>query len=385
VDKIPSDEIAPILEAVCGKGNVLTKQDEMPKTKPMQQELGCKLCPAYTNEAGHKPTIGAPVMGAYTGPGRTEALVDLSGCEAHANSSGGTVLLRREQGRWKRISYLGGIRAHTCLTLRRNDGKDLFVCTESDMFQGHVFTAVTAYWFTERGVLEDRNRLLTSIDNLSACLGNGRLKAMEVQEVKPRDMNNDGKQDVVIGLSAAFARIPKRGGDPCLTEKEVKALKPISYQLVYLFDGNSLTASLDSRKALKEMDAKRSDILGEPIDEQSARAFIEYWLKTSQDNGNLDEVMNSYSDAVDFYKFGLVEENVIRQDKQKYYSRWPKRKYELKSFALSPGERRHEAKVVITFTYEISNEKKSLKGEAKAVLTLQSNDEGISIIGEREQ
>ncbi len=95
--------------------------------------------------------------------------------------------------------------------------------------------------------------------------------------------------------------------------------------------------------------------------------------------------MNSYADAVDFYTSGLVEKSIVRQDKQKYYSRWPKRKYELKSFKLTPGERQHEAKAMVTFTYEIANEKKSLQGEAKAVLVLQGNDDGIRIAGEKER
>ena len=40
---------------------------------------------------------------------------------------------------------------------------------------------------------------------------------------------------------------------------------------------------------------------------------------------------------------------------------------------------------MITFSYEIANDKKSLQGEAKAALVLRSNDEGIRIAGEKEQ
>jgi hypothetical protein len=133
------------------------------------------------------------------------------------------------------------------------------------------------------------------------------------------------------------------------------------------------------------MNAERSDILGVPIDEQSARAIIEQWLKKSEDNGKLRDVMWNYADVVDFYRFGLRSRDFVEQDKQKYYGRWPKRKYELKSFAFTLGERRHEAKIMITYSYEISNEKKTLTGEAKALLVLQSSDEGVKIVGEREQ
>jgi len=389
VDKMPSSEVAPIFELVCGKGNVFTKHDKSFATNPLQTDFGCKKCPSFTGfaDSDGQAAPSEPMSGVFTGPGRTEVLVDLSSCEPHANSYGGTVLLRKEQGKWRRISYSPGLRTNACQTLRRTDGTDLLVCEGGDVAQGYIFGVVTARSFTQRGTLANEDtRLASSMDTLGACPSDGTAVAMEIRSVQARDTNNDGKKDVVIDLSAAFAHVKKKGDDPCLNEEERKKyLKPKNYQLVYLFDGNSLTASPETRKVLKEMNAERSDILGEPIDEQAARGFIEYWLKRSQDNTKLDEVMNSYSDAVDFYKFGLVEKNIIRQDKQKYYSRWPKRKYELKSFALAPGDRQHEAKVVITFAYEISNEKKTLQGEAKAVLVLQSNDEETRIVTEKEQ
>jgi len=389
VDKMPSSEVAPIFELVCGKGNVFTKHDKSFATNPLQTDFGCKKCPSFTGfaDSDGRAAVSEPLPGAFTGPGRTEALVYLFSCEPHANSYGGTVLLRKEQGKWRRISYAPGLGSSSCLTFRRDDGTDLLVSQGGDVAQGYVFGSVTAHRFTQKGTVDVvGNRLASSWYTLNACPEDGTAVAMDIRRVQARDMNNDKKKDVVIDLSAAFARVKKKGDDPCLNEEERKKyLKPKNYQLVYLFDGNSLTASPETRKVLKEMNAERSDILGEPIDEQAARGFIEYWLKRSQDNTKLDEVMNSYSDAVDFYKFGLVEKNIIRQDKQKYYSRWPKRKYELKSFALAPGDRQHEAKVVITFAYEISNEKKTLQGEAKAVLVLQSNDEETRIVTEKEQ
>src|SRR3970282_2859984 len=95
---------------------------------------------------------------------------------------------------------------------------------------------------------------------------------VDIRRVQAIYMNNDKKKDVVIDLSAAFAHVKKKGDDPCLNEEERKKyLKPKNYQLVYLFDVNSLTASPETRKVLKEMNAERSDILGAPIDEQADR------------------------------------------------------------------------------------------------------------------
>jgi hypothetical protein len=385
---MPSGEVQQFFEAVCGKGNVLTRQEKQsPAMNVMQAGWGCKKCPPYTSDAGMdmSPAASDPVLGAFAAAGRTEALVDLFGCEPHANLNGGTALLRKEQGLWKRISYEGGLRTSACLTFRRSDGTDLFVCESGGVFQGEVFSGLNVHRYTNRGTIDQRDALFDAQDNLNACSREGNHIAMVIQKIDARDTNSDGRKDLAVDVSAAFARVKTSENNPCLTEEEQKKyLKPKQYHLVYLFDGNSLAASPETRKTLRELDAARSDILGEPIDEQSARGLVEHWLRTSEDNGKLRDVMWNYADVVDFYTFGPVEKNIVQQDKQKYYSRWPKRKYELKSFALAPGERRHEAKVVITFAYEISNEKKSLKGEAKSVLTLQSSDEGIRIVGERE-
>lgn len=391
VDKIPSGEMAQLVEAVCGKGNVLTEHAKEASSKSaMQAGYGCKKCPSYTGDAGQDMLSASfvdPIPGVFTAAGRTETLVDLYGCEGHAAANGGTALLRKEKGTWRRISYSSGLRTGACLTLRRTDGTDLLVSQGGDVAQGYVLGIVHAYRFNQRGTLANEgDRLASSMDTLGACPQDGTAVAMDIRSLQARDMNGDGKKDVVMELSAAFARVQKKEDDPCLSDEDQKKyLKPKKYQLIYLFDGNSLTPSPETGKALRDMNAERSDILGEPIDEQSARGFIEHWLTRSEDNGKLRDVMWNYADVVDFYKLGMVSKDAVRRDKQKYYQRWPKRKYELKSFKFSPGDRRHEAKVAIVFSYEIANDKKTLKGEAKAMMVLQSNDEGIRIVGEKEQ
>lgn len=382
-------DMSDIAEAVCGKGNVLTRQEkESPAIGLMQAGYGCRKCPSYTSDAGldMSPAASDPLVGSFTAAGRSETLIDVFGCEPHANLNGGTVLLRKEHGRWKRISYEGGLRTSACLTLRRNDGTDLFVCEAGGVFQGEVFSSLSVRRYAEGGMIAQRDTLFDVQDNISACYREGKHIAMVIQKVEARDANNDGRKDLAADVSAAFAKVKKAGDDTCLSEEERKKyLKPKQYRLVYFFDGNALKAAPSTLDVIKEINAERSNILGEPIEESSARGIVEQWLRTSEENGKLRDSMWSYADVVDFYKFGLVGKDVVRQDKQMYYQRWPKRKYELKSFSFAPGERRHEATAVITFSYEIANARKSLKGEAKAVLTLQDSDQGIRIIGEKEQ
>jgi hypothetical protein len=68
-------------------------------------------CPRYTEGSVGKLEIKDIHRGAFTGPGRDEAVVALSGCESGASSSftyGGRTLLRRTSAGWIRLVYTPG-------------------------------------------------------------------------------------------------------------------------------------------------------------------------------------------------------------------------------------------------------------------------------------
>ena len=121
----------------------------------------------------------------------------------------------------------------------------------------------------------------------------------------------------------------------------------------------------------------------ESIGDREAVNFIKNWLKLSQDNANLDRVMLFYADTIDFHRMGKVKRQIVRADKEKYYRRWPKRKYTITSIKVNPGVHAGEKRVELGFHYKLVGKKQVLEGDVRNEIILKKEAGKLYIISEK--
>jgi hypothetical protein len=120
-----------LLAGICGPEHVQAAKDGT---------LYCDKSPGYPDEDHARCGLDIKrgvLHGHFTSPRADEVVADYrGGCEPHAKDSGGSILLRKENGLWRRIAYFPGERAARCLVFRRRDGRDALVCGSAFSGQG---------------------------------------------------------------------------------------------------------------------------------------------------------------------------------------------------------------------------------------------------------
>jgi len=118
--------------------------------------------------------------------------------------------------------------------------------------------------------------------------------------------------------------------------------------------------------------------------EKEAEEFIQKWLKSSEENTQFNSVMGMYADEVVFYKLGKVSRAVIKDDKRKYFDRWPVRKYEIKKpISVLPGPNLNEKRTNFEFQFALKNPKKAIKGIGTNEIVLRKVNDIIYIVSEK--
>ena len=86
-----------VLVALCGSQNLRAEKPKGSGLTPADQRVMCTSCPRVDSDLSPpgEAHVLAYVKGAFTRPHRSEALVSLSGCEAHYLNFGGTYLLEQ--------------------------------------------------------------------------------------------------------------------------------------------------------------------------------------------------------------------------------------------------------------------------------------------------
>ena len=217
---IPSTKDAiTLMKSVCGANNVVKKQGK----------VFCKICPSFTNNRSSGGSLKSVVYGSFTQLGSREALIDLEGCEPHAGSFGGTVLLRRANNGWLRVRYETGLRSDNCLKFTYPRGRHSLVCQQTFMAQGY-----STQWLDVREIGSTKttiNRLFEVESNIGS--GVPPYHAVEIKNFVMQDTNKDGRLDLVAKVSET------KGTDKIDANGYKKPLlsPPKTYQLTFLFNG----------------------------------------------------------------------------------------------------------------------------------------------------
>jgi hypothetical protein len=194
--------------------------------------IRCNPCPSFTSFAGDGDSLSLTNV-IFAKPLRqTEILVimDVNGCEPHANNFGGTVLLRwLGLTKWQFVRYDAGRRTSDCLKFAGRDGLDRLVCQNGWSGQGFNTQGVTLENFAPG---KDGTDLVRTTSNAGQCF-DAKYFDFEIKSVLARDVNRDGRKDLWLEVSERHFVAPKNWncGDeiPWATSK--------LHRLEFVFDG----------------------------------------------------------------------------------------------------------------------------------------------------
>jgi hypothetical protein len=108
-------------------------------------ETGCKVCPKFMAEGSEGQShggvgINSILLGSFTSIGKTEALLLAVGCFSHAEGFASTLLLRKEPGSWRRLSFFhrDGPMGICRKIPGQSDKRDLVICNYGDYGVGDI-------------------------------------------------------------------------------------------------------------------------------------------------------------------------------------------------------------------------------------------------------
>jgi hypothetical protein len=118
---------------------------------PNIQGSTCKKAKNYPGGKACDVKLGTErYSGKFLAAGRTIVVISYeSGCEAHVNDFGGSVVFEQTGGATAFKGYRPGYRANECITIARNETRDRLVCLTGHMGQGHLESGVAEMVFSQ--------------------------------------------------------------------------------------------------------------------------------------------------------------------------------------------------------------------------------------------
>lgn len=150
VRKPQAKEILPMLRGACGDEGVRLKDAE---GKPV---FGCGTIlnyllppdrPAGVRVHGGQHaawTADGVITGHFLSPTSDDAAIGGGGIETHPHQFGGTLLMTRQQGKWRPVWYKSGVITRHCRVMTLATGRQLLLCEDTDGGMGHSFHDL--YW-----------------------------------------------------------------------------------------------------------------------------------------------------------------------------------------------------------------------------------------------
>jgi hypothetical protein len=235
----PSEAILPLLKLFC-PGHVIADS----------AAYGCDACPAGHQRQG-KLVWGADsvIYGHFRDKDSEDALLNMSGCEPHADWFGGTVAFSRDAGRWRKLWYQPGLITRECKKVIRRDGREILLCKHDD---GHA--GETEWYLYALDIAASHKRptmLLGLLDSTKACMTN--LQKASVEKIEYKDLNGDGLSDIHISVQYGRMKLPRESVEKhgCAPEQK---LPTRFYTIDFLFDGEKFSvapASSENKKTIE--------------------------------------------------------------------------------------------------------------------------------------
>jgi hypothetical protein len=203
----------------------------------------CTPCPDQLFEDSR--VFSSIMYGRFLGVGETNAILDMQGCEPHANNFGGTMILRwRGLTNWEFLRYEPGVRSGDCLKYATKAGHDLRVCQTFWGGMGFTVEGFGLYDYTRKSVPGDA--LVTITSNSDQCV-EPNLNDFNILKVDRPNINRDNRPDLRIQVSERHAQLPKAG--ECSDKLQWGLVKKLV--LEFLFDGTKFVPAPATKPLVK--------------------------------------------------------------------------------------------------------------------------------------
>ncbi len=254
-------ELAGLLQNVCQQG-------ALPEPAPGVPSFGCVCCAPFDGCTPSDPPVAAEqavyfpsqaVSGAFTSAGADQRALPMAGCEPHSDNYGGMVLLERGTQGFALHRYVSGLSADQCWAVRRDDGRDLLVCTRADAHQGTAEQQLFVWDFaaSDAQLLASDALLYVSDNEMSGCWSDpGTAVSSSVMAV-PRLSKRAGKLELTVELDVREGKVTAaylarckalqdaaESGPPSSKPSPRTLLARRTQRVTFRFDGSKFVVSL---------------------------------------------------------------------------------------------------------------------------------------------
>jgi hypothetical protein len=204
-------EAAALLQNVC-------QLAALPNATPGVPSFGCACCapfdgckpsdaPVVADQAVYFPT--QVVSGAFTSAGAEQRALPMAGCEPHSENYGGMVLLERSTQGFGLHRYVSGLSADQCWPVRRDDGRDVLVCTRSDVHQGTAEQQLFVWDFaaSDAELLQGEPLLFVNDNEMSGCWSERGMAVSSTEMAVPRLGKRAGHIELTIELDVREGKV----------------------------------------------------------------------------------------------------------------------------------------------------------------------------------
>jgi len=230
---------AGLLEAVC-PGKVVAG--------PPGCHEWCPLDSGFGSAAHHyDASLDAVTRGHFLSPTSEDAVLWMTGCEAHSSNYGGTILLTKKSGRWSMLWYKVGVQTDQCHRTPLRGGREILVCMAEYLRQGNVSVVLsTEDLLNHQPVLGgDDGTFFMAFDNMATCGWN------QQDQEKPFSLVRSGIDRVeflakrvngvpVVSITASFGtkRMSHEDIEVCVREPNSFLPPTRSYRMEFVFNGH---------------------------------------------------------------------------------------------------------------------------------------------------
>ena len=224
---------------------------------------GCNPCPDFVESGWDEAmTLEAVTYGKFLNGKDTYALLDLSGCEAHVNNFGGSVLLRwRGLTRWDFVKYIPGLRSSGCLKYPAQGGREILLCQGGYAGMGIVDTSLFRVDLKSypggSSDQPDYGNLFILEDSTAACLTNA--SAQSLVSWQQVNLNGDALPNLRVQVRSGSG---KTGQTPEKCSDTPVRIATRAYTLEYTWDGAKFTPTASTRGVFKQLLKDNPYLLG---------------------------------------------------------------------------------------------------------------------------
>lgn len=121
------------------------------------------------------------------------------------------------------------------------------------------------------------------------------------------------------------------------------------------------------------------------ISPERVNKFVEAYLRNGESSDICLQVW-FYAFPVEYFQYGLVDQNFVVKDTKDYLRAWPERKYTLNAPAtLIASGSDGEIQIEFSISYRVRNKKQTASGKAKYFWTVRSKGDDLKIVAIREE